>query len=128
MRFAKVVNGIVDVISHEPQTGEDWVKVSDDVFAGFLRDGDDFVAPPQPSPPVPMSVSRFQARAALHIAGLLPQIEAAVANADPLVQIAWADAQEFRRNSPTIVALATALGLPDETLDQLFRDAAQIAA
>jgi hypothetical protein len=75
-----------------------------------------------------MVVSRFQARAALFNAGLLAGIEAAVAAADPFTQIAWADATEFRRNSPTIAALAAALELPDETLDQLFRDAAQIAA
>lgn len=75
-----------------------------------------------------MVCSRFQARAALHIAGLLPQVEAAVAAADPLVQIAWADATEFRRNSPTIAALASSLSLTDAQIDDLFRSAAQITA
>lgn len=85
------------------------------------------VADPEPEP-VPEVVSRFQARAALHLAGLLPQVEAAVAAADPLVQIAWADAQEFRRSSQTIAALAGAVNLDDAAIDQLFRSAAQIAA
>lgn len=75
-----------------------------------------------------MVVSRFQARAALLGAGLLAQVEAAVAAADPVTQMAWADAIEFRRNSPTIAALSSAIGLTDTQLDDLFNAAAQIHA
>lgn len=75
-----------------------------------------------------MRCSRFQARAALHNAGLLVSVEAAVAAADPFTQIAWADATEFRRVSSTIAALAVAVGLTDEALDDLFRAAMQIVA
>lgn len=75
-----------------------------------------------------MRCSRFQARAALHAAGLLRQVEAAVAVADPMVQIAWADATEFNRNSPTIAALQVAIALTDERVDDLFRSAMQITA
>lgn len=77
-----------------------------------------------------MICSRMQARTALHLAGLLTAAEAAVAQADPVVQIAWADATEFRRDSPTIAALASALEPPlnDEQLDALFEAAMQITA
>lgn len=75
-----------------------------------------------------MVVSRFQARAALHGAGLLSAVETAVANADPITQLAWTDAQEFRRNSPTIAALAEIVGLTDEQIDNLFITAGQIRA
>lgn len=75
-----------------------------------------------------MVVSRFQARAALHNAGLLDDVEAAVAAADAFTKIAWADAVEFRRTSPTILTLAGAIGLNDAQLDDLFRAAAQIVA
>lgn len=75
-----------------------------------------------------MVVSRFQARAALHMAGLLEQVEAALADADPLARIAWADAQEFRRLSPTMTTLGAALGLTDTQIDALFDQAAQISA
>jgi hypothetical protein len=78
--------------------------------------------------PVPAVVSRFQARAALHTAGLLEQVEAAVASAGPLAQMAWADAVEFRRDSPTIAALAAEIGLSSAQIDDLFRTAAQIQA
>jgi hypothetical protein len=88
----------------------------------------EYVAPEPPPPPVPDVVSRFQAKAALSAAGLLPAVEAALADADPLAQLAWAEAIEFRRQSPTILALATALGLTDAQLDDLFIAADQIEA
>jgi hypothetical protein len=75
-----------------------------------------------------MRCSRFQARAALHNAGLLQAVEQAVAASDPFVQIAWQDATEFHRNSPTIAALQAALGLSGEDLDDLFRAARLIVA
>jgi len=73
-----------------------------------------------------MVCSRFQAKAALHGAGLLGAVEAAMESADPVAQIAWADAVEFRRNSPTIAAIASELDLTDEQVDHLFRAAMQI--
>lgn len=83
-----------------------------------------------PAPVVPQTVTRFQARAALYNAGLLPQVEALMA--DPatgeLARMAWADAQEFRRTSPTVLAMAAALGLSDVQLDALFVAAAGIEA
>lgn len=81
-----------------------------------------------PPPPVPQAVSRFQARAALYGAGLLDDVETAIADAVPLVQMAWADAQEFQRNSPTILALAGVLGLSESDVDELFITASGIVA
>lgn len=77
---------------------------------------------------VPQEVSRFQARAALLLAGHMPAVEAAIAQADPLAQLAWADAQVFRRDSPTINALAAAIGMDATQIDALFIQAAQIQA
>lgn len=75
-----------------------------------------------------MVCSRFQARAALAAANLLASVETAVAAADEFTQIAWADAVEFRRGSPTIAALQAAVGLTDEQIDDLFTAAMQIEA
>lgn len=87
------------------------------------------IAPYTPPPAlIPQKVSRFQARAALLMEGLLATVEAAISDADPLVQMAWADAQEFQRHSPTINAMATALGLSDEQVDDLFVKASEIIA
>ena len=73
-----------------------------------------------------MKVSRLQAKIAMMQAGVLPAVEAAVAAADPAVQMAWADAIEFRRFSPTILALSAQIGLTDTQLDDLFRAAALV--
>jgi hypothetical protein len=78
--------------------------------------------------PVPASITRFQARAALLAAGLLDDVEMAVAASPRFVQIAWEDASVFDRSSPTIAALAAALSLSDADLDDLFRAAEQIRA
>lgn len=79
---------------------------------------------------VPQVVSKFQAKAALHAAGLLASVDAMMADpATPTVaKLAWTDAQEFRRTSPTVAAMAGALGLDDAALDALFTAAAGIEA
>lgn len=45
-----------------------------------------------------------------------------------LAKLAWADAQEFERASPTIAALAGQISLTDAQLDELFITAAGIKA
>ncbi len=85
---------------------------------------------PVPVPSVPQVVSRFQARAALHLAGLLDDVEAMMALPETpvLAKLAWADAQEFKRNSPSLLSISGALGLNDAQLDDLFTVAAGIEA
>lgn len=95
-----------------------------------------FVNPPEPEqeePPldgVPQVVTRFQARAALHLAGLLTTVESLMTDpqTDMLARLAWQDAQEFRRQSPTMLFMAATLGLTDAQLDALFTTAAGIEA
>ncbi len=85
---------------------------------------------PVPVATVPQVVSRFQARAALHLAGLLDDVEAVMALPETpvLAKLAWADAQEFKRNSPSLLGIAGALGLTETQLDDLFTTAAGIEA
>lgn len=80
--------------------------------------------------PTPQVVSRFQARAALHLADLLTAVESLMADpATPVLsRLAWQDAQEFRRTSPTVLSMAAALELDDAALDALFVAAAGIEA
>ena len=75
-----------------------------------------------------MKCSRFQARAALHLAGLLEATETAVAASDPITQIAWQDATDYYRSSETIAVIAKAINLTDEQIDDLFRVAMTITA
>lgn len=79
---------------------------------------------------VPQRVTRFQARAALHLAGLLATVDAVIADpaTDAMTKLAWADAQTFERTSPTVAGLSVALGLTAAQLDALFVQAAAIRA
>ena len=87
-------------------------------------------APAPVVPGVPQSVTRFQARAALARAGLFTTVQSAMSAfpADDERRLAWEDAQEFRRTSPTMLQMAAALGLSDAQLDALFTTAAGIEA
>lgn len=88
-----------------------------------------------PVEPVPTSVTRFQARAALAMtvrngASLFVQIEAIMSSLEPtdIRRRAWEDALDFERDSITLTEMALALGLADNDLDDLFRLAKTIKA
>lgn len=78
--------------------------------------------------PVPQVVSRFQGEAVLLTDGHLDTVEALIAQADPLTQLAWKRATEFRRNSPMIAQISNVLGWTSEYVDSLFTRAALIEA
>jgi hypothetical protein len=75
-------------------------------------------------------VTRFQALATLAAAGHLPTIRAHIAtlNKDDIVRLAWENAAEWERTSPTLAALAQMLGLADTDIDALFVSAAKVSA
>ena len=75
-----------------------------------------------------LSVDPIQAREAIRRAGLLGAVETYINDAatDPLVKSAWEYALVFKRTSPTILAVAAAMGWTDDELDSLFVTASQI--
>lgn len=83
--------------------------------------------PPAPEPPFPSVVSASQAKIALFNAGLLDEVEAAVA-AHPyrIVQIWFMDANQWERGNPYVQALGIEIGLDDEEIDALFVAASKI--
>jgi hydroxyethylthiazole kinase-like sugar kinase family protein len=89
--------------------------------------------PSVPDPmPVPQRVTRRQARRALLARGLLDEVESILGNIPETfekraMQIDWNDATDFERSDPTLIQLATQLGLSSEDLDNLFRLASSIA-
>ena len=79
---------------------------------------------------VPQKVTMRQARLALLGAGLLDDVEAAIA-ALPSPQkeaarIEWEYSQEVQRHNGFVSVLAPALGLTDEQTDALFVEAAKL--
>lgn len=77
-----------------------------------------------------MVVSPFQAKVALHQAGLLATIESMVSRPDvaAIIKLAWSHASEFRRLSPAILAIAAEAGWTDTQLDALFTAAKNVEA
>lgn len=88
-----------------------------------------------PVVPVPVSVTRFQARAALAMTvrdgvNLFEAIENFMVSL-PVTDVrrrAWEDAQAFERSSLTLSEMSLAFGLSDADLDDLFRLADTIRA
>jgi hypothetical protein len=129
-------NGTIDMEITHPVYGVITFTASPDdpeehgrlLFADAQATAAPYVEPdPQPVP-VPESVSRFQARAALLQSDLLETAETAIQNGDAITKLVWADAQEFRRASPTVAAIAGVLSLTESEVDDLFRLAITIEA
>ena len=79
---------------------------------------------------VPQEVTMRQARLALHAAGLLEGVDAAIASLpEPdktTAKIEWEYAQTVGRNSGLVPLLAATLGMAEEQIDQLFISAASL--
>lgn len=92
------------------------------------EDGNLTVTPPKPRPP--KEVTMRQARLALAGAGLLAQVDSAIASLDQphktAAEIEWNYSQTVERDKALVAMLAPVLGLNDEALDDLFREAAQL--
>jgi len=81
-------------------------------------------------PPVPASVTNFQARAALLASGLFAQVNDAI-HAQPVASPAyqaWEYANEITRGGELVNSMAETLGFTAGQLDDLFRQAATIEA
>lgn len=77
--------------------------------------------PPDPEPiKVPQVITIRQAKLVLLEAGLLDDVDAAVAKADRVTQIEWEYATEVNRSWPTLTVLAALIGLSSDELDTLF--------
>ena len=80
---------------------------------------------------IPQKLSRAQARGALILVGLIDQVQTAIDTIeDPLqralLQNDWDNRQDFQRDYPQLLTIATALGLTDEQIDQLFIEGAKL--
>lgn len=85
-------------------------------------------APVTPAPPsVPQSVTRAQAKIALHRIGKLVPIQSYIdASEDVELKLWWNEASEFRRDNQYVNNLAPAFSMTQEDLDDVFRTAAGI--
>ena len=97
--------------------------------SGWSYAGGDVVAP-SVTVPVPAEVTMRQARLALLAAGLLDDVEAAIAGMDEpaktAAQIEWEYSNALERDNTLVAILGPALGLSTNQVDDLFRAAAQL--
>lgn len=134
MKLAQIEDGrVVNVAEVEPGNVPDFMAdwpEAGEAGPGWTWTEEDGFAPPEevePIDPVPAVVSRLQARLALLGAGLLQAVEDHIAAAeDPRLSMIWAEATEWRRDSPTIAAIGAALEMSEEQIDELFRAAGSI--
>lgn len=82
------------------------------------------------APPSEVAVTRLQALGALLQAGLLPSVEAYMADpsVDAFTKLAWKEAQEFRTDSHLVKELHEAVGITKAQLRDLFTFASTIEA
>lgn len=80
----------------------------------------------EPAAPPPIApVSRRQMLTALHRAGLLATIKAAVSASDDIeMQLAFDESQEFQRDNAFLQSMALALGKSEVEVDAIFALAA----
>lgn len=128
--FGTLVVNVVDADS-------DWVNAhapgalllgpADRVAPRWRRQGGSWVEP-DPPPDIPQAITAKQMRRALLDNGYLEQIETIIAGLkEPhrsRLRVDWQNTTEFKRDDPTIAALAPLLGLTDRQLDRLFIAAA----
>lgn len=93
------------------------------VEAGWIWDGSVFTEP-APVVVIPTSVSMRQARLALLESGLLADVEAGLAGSAQEAQIEWEYATTVERSSGLVSTIASAMGLTEQQLDDLFTLAA----
>ena len=120
-------------------TAQAWVAIEDNsTIERFNFTRADFPDAQPPALPeyvpvvvaVPEVVTMRQARLALLGAGLLAQVNTAVANMPgdegEAARIEWEYAQEVRRDSPLVAALSAAFGWTGAQLDDLFTEGAKL--
>jgi hypothetical protein len=118
--FNLTKNGTVVQSFQSRPVWTDGFWVSSDLVAGGY-DGTELVVE---ATPVPAQVTMRQARLALHSAGLLSGVDLAIAGmtepAKTQAAIEWEYAQTVDRNAGLVPAMATALGMTESQIDDLF--------
>lgn len=129
-QYAIIVDGVVDntaLATPIVATSFGWTVLLPSGFGrGDLYDAENgtFSRPPAPPVAIPRGVTRRQGKRALEEIGLLAGVEQAIAAMPKTVQIDWAEALTFDRDSEAVALLAAAIPLSDKQLDDLFTLAA----
>ena len=99
-------------------------------YLAWLAEGNTPEPYTPPPPPIPSTVTRFQALAVLAAGGYLDTVRTYIATLgeDDITRLAWENAADWERTSPTLNALAQMLNLTSTEVDDLFVAASQVSA
>jgi hypothetical protein len=99
-------------------------------YLAWLSEGNTPEPYTPPPPAVPTTVTRFQALAVLAAGGYLDTVRTYINTLDQnnVQRLAWENAADWERTSPTLNALATMLNLTSADVDALFVAAAKVSA
>jgi hypothetical protein len=136
--YAIIVGGIVANIAEADEAfaqENGWIPAQG-AGIGDLWDGESFTKP-EPVVVVPQVVTRRQAKQALLLATdglgttLLSKVQPAIdaiqdQTQRALIQIEWDESLDFERTRPSLIAMATAIGLDSAGIDALFITAATL--
>lgn len=120
MPYYQAIDGQLYFFDYVPEPQNiraDLVAITDEAAEAILS---------EPLPvEVPTVLTRRQAKLALVLAGVYPNVSGAIAAiADEterlLVQVAWEDSETFERDNATLLMLANALGLTSSQIDDMF--------
>lgn len=132
MHYAHLKNNIVDFVLRVPPRSifdasyaYEFIEAPEDVEVGWLWDGETLTPPPPAPPVVPAAVTMRQARLALLGAGLLDDVDTAIASIPDettrrAAQIEWEFSNEVQRNNSFTALLGAGLGLSSAQMDALF--------
>lgn len=126
MKYYKNTNGEVFAYESEEERQEwgapELVEMTPEEIDAHLN-------PPPPPPVVPKQVSRAQGKAALIAAGFYEPVQSYIDSLEGIEKeiaiIAFNETNTWRRNSPFLTQVASALSLTEEDLDNLFISAEQ---
>lgn len=127
MAYVLIENGVV--VQKQPNSQPGFIEAHDSVVCGMLWDGETFTVP-EPATAIPESITRRQGKIILSRYHLLDPVETHLANLEGQegaeARIDYEDAQEWRRDWPLLVGLASQFGLSSAQIDQMFIEASQL--
>lgn len=75
---------------------------------------------------VPFSITPRQARLILNQYNLRETVETAIANADQNTKDEWEFSDHIRRDWPSLISIASGIGITESQLDQMFIEASEL--
>lgn len=128
---------VINVVEYEEAPGNPppgfespIIAVQSDVAGpGWTYVDNEFVAPPAPPTPVyvPQQAPMWAVRSVLKTGGLFDQAQSIIdASTNENLKLVWEYGNYADRNSPSIAALASEIGLTEAQIDQMFIDANNI--